>query len=87
MTAVGLVVLAAAHRHGGMGTADALLLAGNAVLVVVSLGLLLRRPRVRARADGRWRLPAADRRPGGPSRPPAADRRPGGVGDDEPLRR
>ena len=53
----------AAHQHADPSPTDALLLAGNAVLVVVVLGLVLRPPRVRARADGRWRLREADRRP------------------------
>ena len=60
---------AATHQHADPSSTDALLLAGNAVLVVVVLGLVLRPPRVRARADGRWRLREADRRP-----PPEGDR-------------
>ncbi|MEV6599853.1 hypothetical protein AB0M36_23805 [Actinoplanes sp. NPDC051346] len=62
---------AATHQHAGTGPADTLVLAGNGVLVVVVLGLVFRRPRVRARADGRWRLPRADRQPG-----PAGDGQP-----------
>ncbi|GAA0459535.1 hypothetical protein Ade02nite_13570 [Paractinoplanes deccanensis] len=55
--------LAMAHQHAGPSPADALLLAVGAILAVVLLTLIFRRPRVRARADGRWRLPPADRHP------------------------
>ncbi|OJF16244.1 hypothetical protein [Couchioplanes caeruleus] len=76
------------HQHGrGMSTADALLLAGNAVLVVVVLGLLFRRPRVRARADGRWRLPAAVRASGDDANRESGDQEAESPPGDETLRR
>ncbi|MFI5495967.1 hypothetical protein [Actinoplanes sp. NPDC051859] len=48
------------HQHGEWSTANALLLAISAVLVLVVLALLLRPPRIREEA--RWRLSEQERR-------------------------
>jgi hypothetical protein len=53
----------AEHHHADMSPTDVLLLAVDAVLTVAVIGLLLRRPRIRAKADGRWRLPAEGEEP------------------------
>ena len=52
---------AAGHQHDETSPTDIFLLCADAVLVVVAVGLVLRPSRVRA--DRRWRLPEADRRP------------------------
>jgi hypothetical protein len=52
------------HAHAAVSAVDILLLGVGSVLVLVVIGLIVRPPRVRSRADGRWRLPAADRDPG-----------------------
>jgi hypothetical protein len=52
-----------AHHHAEMSPADVVLLAVDGVLTVVMIALLLRRPRLRAKADGRWRLPAEGEEP------------------------
>ncbi|MBG0566077.1 hypothetical protein [Actinoplanes aureus] len=71
---MGVLLTAGPHRHADLSQVDLLLLAGNAVLVVVVLALVLRRPRVRDRADGRWRLPAAERRRSAETEPEHSDR-------------